>query len=491
MSEPNVWSPGAESAVTQTADHGPATGSEWTPERVAAVSRNVALVAAAGIAFGVFATAANVYYVVITVAAAALAIVVAWKFEAALMLYALVAFVPWGETPHLAVGGSGLGKGLYVSEIMLGFLLAIWLGKYLLGALPRDRIRTGFHIPIILYLAYSVLNVVHSFLFWDAHVSKLHQHPSVNIIEIGLRFLSAGAFLMLATSVGSPRWLRWTTLFVMIPGLYNLANALMGNLLPISAPWWPLVALLPVCYCWAVALDREQARWKRLGGAAVVGAAIFVIGIQSIAWVSGWLGLLVSLAVVTFLRNRRLFVAAALLGCVVALTGWTFFHENVVTESQASGDYDRFDLLRGAWKYASTFPLGVGLGNYRSYNSFHYGEKWGTTTYTSAHGTYAQHLSEMGLPGLALLAAVLVCGLGWMAARCREARNARTKTYLLASVGQMAGIGCAAFFGDYILPSYHNGGLVTFSATVYSWIIWGLAAAHVRLDSYGSVHFDR
>ena len=36
--------------------------------------------------------------------------------------------------------------------------------------------------------------------------------------------------------------------------------------------------------------------------------------------------------------------------------------------------------------------------------------------------------------------------------------------------------------GDYIIPSYHNGGIVTFSTTVQSWLIWGTAIALVRLS---------
>lgn len=57
-----------------------------------------------------------------------------------------------------------------------------------------------------------------------------------------------------------------------------------------------------------------------------------------------------------------------------------------------------------------------------------------------------------------------------------------SKTYLLAAMGQLVGISAAAFIGDYIVPAYHNGGIMTFSSTVYSWLIWGLAIAHIRIS---------
>ncbi|MCX8053451.1 MAG: hypothetical protein N3B12_06555 [Armatimonadetes bacterium] len=461
----------------------------WTPERVYSLTRDIAIVIVGGIALGLFAAAASVYYVVLVMAIVAIVSLLVWQFEIVLMIYALVAFVPWGRTPNIAVGGSGLGKGLYVSQVILGVLLAIWFVKYLLSTLPENRIRSGFHIPIALYLGYSVLNIVHSYIFWDPHVNRMYQYPHVNAVELGLRFLSAGAFIMMATTVGSKRWLRWTTFMLCVPGLYNLLNSALGGPVPVSAPWWPLVALLPICYCWAIALDNLSAWPKRIGGVAVVALAIYVVLVRGIAWVSGWLGLLTALGSVAYLRGRRVFVAWMTLVAVGTAVAWPFFHEKVIIESRQQGDYDRFAMMRGAWKYATTFPLGVGLGNYRSYNSYYYGKLWGTTTHASAHGTYAQHLSEMGIPGLVLLLVMLFSGGAWLLRNHGQLEPGLSKTYLLAAFGQLVGISCAALIGDYIIPTYHNGGLTTFSGTVYSWLIWGLAVAHVRLAN-GPVSID-
>ncbi|MDH7602939.1 MAG: O-antigen ligase family protein [Armatimonadota bacterium] len=454
----------------------------WTPERIAALTRDVAIVVIGGIILGLFAAAATTYYVVAAMAVAAIISLIVWQFEIVLVIYALAAFVPWGRTPDIAVGGSGVGKGLYVSEALLAFLLAIWFVKYLFRALPANRIRSGFHIPLALYLAYGVLNVIHSFIFWDPHVNRMYQYPHVNAVELGFRFLSAGAFIMMATTIEHEKWLRWTTLMLCLPGLYNLANALAGGIVPVSAPWWPLLTFLPVCYCWAIVLDARTSVAKKLGAAVVIGAAFFQILVRSVGWVSGWFGLFTGLAAVTYGRSRKAFFILASLAAISVIIFWPFFYEHVIVASKEEGDYDRFALMKGAWLYATHFPLGVGMGNYRTYNSFHYGVEWGTTAYTSAHGTYAQHLSEMGIPGLVLFLAILVSGGRWMLSKYRELEPGLSKTYLLAAFGQLVGISCTAFIGDYIIPTYHNGGLVTFCATVYSWLIWGLAVAHVRMS---------
>jgi len=456
--------------------------SDWTPERVALTGRNVGLVIAGGVAFGLFAVVMQLYWIAAAIGGSLLVGLVAWQFESALVLYALVAFVPWGRTPDMATGGSGVGKGLYVTEIMLGFLLAVWFGKYIFGTLPKNRIASGFYVPMGLYLGYCLINVWNSFLFWDIHVNRRYQYPTVNFVEIGLHALSVGALVMMATSISSRKWLNRVTVALMVAGAYHCVNGLLGGRIPIQAPWGSLLLLLPACYLWAIVLDPGQS-WLRRGLAAgAVALAVLTVFVLSISWVSGWLGLFVALGVVTFIKSRKTFFALLAVVCVTCLVAWPFLHKNVVEESQSGGDYDRFALMAGAVKYASAFPLGVGLGNYRTYNSFYYGEKWGTTSYTSAHGTYSQHLSEMGFPGLVLFVSILIFGFRWMWVNYRAMLPGPSKTYLLAAMGQLVGISAAAFIGDYIIPTYHNGGIVTFSTAVYSWLIWGLAIAHVRIS---------
>lgn len=455
---------------------------EWTPERVASLTKSLALLLAGGVFIGLFAIAVNLYYVAAVVAVCGVVLLIAWQFEAALVVYALVAFVPWGETPDLAVGGSGVGKGVYVSELMLGFLLVVWFGKYLLAGLPTHRVRTGFYAPLVIYLAYCALNVVNAYIFWDPHVSQRYQHTHVNLIELGIRLLSAGALVMMATTMTSRKWLAWVSFALFVPGIYNALNYLTGSFIPITAPWWCLLTLLPGGYLWAVTLDSSQTVARRCLAGAVVALLVGAVFARNISWVSGWLGLFAAMGTVTFIKNRRAFVILVVVGFVACRVAWPFLHQNVVASSQTEGDYDRFKLMAGAVRYATTFPLGVGLGNYRTYNTFHYGEKWGTTSYSSAHGTYSQHLTETGFPGLVLFVAVLVSGFVWMYKRYREMRPGPARTFVLAALGQLIGIALASILGDYIFPAYHNGGLTTFSATVYSWLTWGLAIAHVRLD---------
>ena len=457
-------------------------GEGWSPDRISRLTRDAGIVLIGGIILGLFATVASAYSVVAVVVTAALITIVVWRFETTLLIYVLIAFIPLGESPSVAVGGSGVGKGLNISETMLAFLLCVWLVRYLLLTLPMDRLRSGFHVPILLYLLYSVLNVIHSFIFWDAHVNRNYQYPQVNAAELALRVLSAGAFVMVATTVSSAKWVKWITYAALAAGVYNLLiNLAPGDVTRLAAPRWAFLVLLPACYGWAMVLSPEKRWWLRLAGFAVTALSIFVILVQGVSWISGWLGLFVALGAVTFVKNRNVFVAALAVIALAAFIAWPFIQTEVIAGSQKEGDYDRFALFAGAWKYATNFPLGVGIGNYRSYNSFYYGDEWGTKSYTSAHGTYSQHLSEMGIPGTVLLISILVGGCMWLIRSYRELPPGLSKTYLLATIGQLVGVSVASTIGDYIIPTYHNGGIGCFSGSVYSWLFWGLAVAHVRI----------
>jgi hypothetical protein len=213
-----------------------ANNREWTPERIAAVTSAAVVIIVGGILLGLFVSAANMYYVVLAMAAVLLIGLVVWKFEGALIIYTLVAFIPWGRTPDLAKGGSGEGKGVFISQMILGLLLVIWAVRYICRALPRDRIKSGFYSPIAVYLAYSILCVVTGFIFWDTHIDKVHQYPVVNMIELGIRFLSAGAFAMMATTISNRKWLGVITVVIMVPGFYSIFNGLIGLKIPFGSP---------------------------------------------------------------------------------------------------------------------------------------------------------------------------------------------------------------------------------------------------------------
>jgi hypothetical protein len=108
---------------------------------------------------------------------------------------------------------------------------------------------------------------------------------------------------------------------------------------------------------------------------------------------------------------------------------------------------------------------------------------WNTTQFSSAHGTYAQTLSETGWPGLITLLLFMAVTIRMLFGYWRVLPPGVTKTYLLGALGATCGIFVAAFNGDYIFPAYHNGGLGSFGATVYTFLLIGVAMAIAKEQS--------
>jgi hypothetical protein len=139
-------------------------------------------------------------------------------------------------------------------------------------------------------------------------------------------------------------------------------------------------------------------------------------------------------------------------------------------------DNDRGRMMRAAVKYAYYFPFGIGLGNYRSYNKY-FGQTtvWDTTTFTSAHGTYSQALTETGWPGfLALLAIVYGSCRMMRQYYIRLPKKSWARFYVLGGYGACVGTFFSSIIGDYIFPTYHNGGLNSFGNCVYTWFVIGI-----------------
>jgi O-antigen ligase len=156
-------------------------------------------------------------------------------------------------------------------------------------------------------------------------------------------------------------------------------------------------------------------------------------------------------------------------------------YDQVIVANEKSASFDRFKMMQGAVRYATHFPIGIGLGNYRAYNRYYGAQgRWGTTGYTSAHGTYSQALAETGLPGLFALL-FLFASIGAMLYRCyRRFPPGYSRAYALGSLGGFVGICVASLIGDYMFPAYHNGGSATFGSCVYVFLMIGVVMGMAR-----------
>lgn len=445
----------------------------------------VVIVAALGIGVGIFAlrvageTGAAEWLGVATVGVAALALLFR-KFSAGIVAYMGVAWIAIG-TPAMATSGSGSGQGLRISQIGLVVLLLVWALRILI----RQRIglaRTPINLPLALYLGICVWSTVNGILLPDALVAANvpeKQYLQVNILELAIRFLALGAIPMIACNL-SGRELKAAAVVVILPGILSFTGLL--PFIPTST-YLAFPQIIAMTILAALVLTKQGPLWLRLLAAAFALSIFGFYFVKGTEWVSGWMGALTALAVLTYQAQRRLFWASLILLGIVVIANYGYFYQAIYVSNFKTGTFsnDRVTMLSAAMQYAAKFPLGIGLGNYRSYNAY-YGRSdvWNTSTFSSAHGSYAQALSETGWLGLFALLFLLAAGTRMLSRFYHALPPGWAKSYMLGALGSFVGIYVAGFNGDYLFPSYHNGGMGSFGACVYVFLLVGVAIAIAR-----------
>lgn len=446
------------------------------------------LAGVSGLALGALALLAtkngegNVGWLALLIVLGGALFLLARNFEAGVVLFLGVCWMRVG-TPEVASGGSGGGQRLLLSQAGLFILLVVWIARRF-AAQDFRFYRMPVLVPMGLFLLVCTWSTMNSLLFPDPQVMahSFKQYTQVNILEIGIRFLALGATVMIANTLHG-RFLRWGAGVLLLPGLAAVTGI---SLVFGASSYLAFAQTICIGVCTAFALNGRGPSWLRAVAGLIAISLVGVMLLRGAEWVSGWLAGIMALGLVAFLAQRRVFwIGCAVLAVLVIAPRWNYFYQSVYVSNFKANSLrnDRTDMLRGAALYATHFPLGIGVGNYRQYNQY-YADKsrWDTGMFSSAHGTISQALSETGFLGL--LALLLLLGsLLFMTYRVWRALppGSWESHYTLGALGALAGVfAAAAFNGDYVFPTYHNGGMATFGATVYTFFLAGVVGAIAR-----------
>ena len=432
------------------------------------------------------------------VAAVALLFLLLRYYELGIVAFLGVCWIAIG-TPTLAQGGSGGGaQTLKLSHIGLLALLAVW-GIRLFFRKPGvpALYKSPVNKAVLVYLCICLWSTVNGILFYNAQVaaSSPKQYIQVNLLENLTRILALGGMLLLANNLqGRP--LKAAAVAVVLPGIITFTG--LVPFIPASFFLaFPQILAMAVLAALALTGDEWRMRlWLRVLCGVVALSILGVYFLKGTEWVSGWSGALITLGLITFTARRKLFYITIAVVALIIVVNFGYFY-NTVYKSNFYGSgpthdrnragqmgtftNDRSRMLGAAVRYANTFPLGVGLGNYRAYNKY-FGriDVWNTTTFTSAHGTFAQALSETGWLGLFSLLWLLFATARMLRRYWIALPPGWGRSYVLGAYGGCVGVFCASFLGDYLFPSYHNGGMGSFGACVYTWLIAGVGVAVAR-----------
>ena len=375
--------------------------------------------------------------------------------------------------------------GIYLGVALLGLLLTA-VGLAVLGQRRLLPWRSRLLVPSVALAAAIAIAGVQGALLYDSDVVGKHRFALVQIYAVALMEMSILTAFAVAVLVRTGDDVRWLRRAMIATGVLLLASVRLGLPLPV-VPWWPMAAAHALSMALAWVLYERGSWWGRAAAVAfVLGLLTHVVIVPFFAdvkaqWLSGWIVVSVPIGLLLLSRFPR-----TALGIAVPAVAFFFYWKfdlvlRVYDLAEREGDFTRFTLWLDAIDLMARRPLfGVGPGNYLDYNL-----RYGTIgmSMSSPHGNYQQLAAETGLVGLgfALWLFYRALALGW--SLFRRTRDPLVRSLAIAATCSLSAQLTAAVVGDFVLPSYHNGGYQLVTSTIYAFVAMGLLISLERLDA--------
>lgn len=350
---------------------------------------------------------------------------------------------------------------------------ATWLGKLISG--KRQLRFTVADLPVFLFAALLVLGgavgygsyitgLLRAFLLLSAWIpiralpsSALWRKRCLGALRLSALICAAVGVWQYATGRGELRWVdasRFGDIGGRVCALFDNPNVLAVFLL-LTAPLSLGVLAAPG--------GRSRRAW-----------AAFCFAVESLCtvftWSRGaWLGWIAALLIFLLCFSRRSLALLLLLPAPTA-TLLPYLPHSVVNRFGSIGSITessiryRYSTWRGVLRMIRAKPWGIGCGEDAFRAVFPKFAVSGTERVMHAHQLFLQVLAELGIPGFAVLAVILLCLLRRAAVFCRRETQPEKRAWLLGLAGALTGALVMGLFDDIW---YHNG---------LFWLFWAICA---------------
>jgi O-antigen ligase len=295
-----------------------------------------------------------------------------------------------------------------------------------------------------------------------------------------LFIFSVATVLIAFFRVDEQVWLKWIVgLFIFIGSV-----AVVGWLFPavgrVSGYFFNSGVTGSLFWTWLVTISFSQGffnselspRWKTVV-IAIFFATLFVIFKNFIAWTSGWMPALASIAVIMLVAKPRLAIPLFIIGFIVLL----FLMQQTINDVIMVGDnsyslstrLEAWSILTNIMKKSPLF--GVGPANYYWYTPLF--SIRGYNVKFNSHSQYIDLLAQTGLLGFVAYLWFFVSA-GFFAWRVRNHSNRDfNQAYIFGAMGGIVGTLVSGALGDWVIPFYYNVNLGGFRASMLTWLFLG------------------
>jgi O-antigen ligase len=222
-------------------------------------------------------------------------------------------------------------------------------------------------------------------------------------------------------------------------------------------------------------LFNRRLPWKvRLLLLLLAGAWIYRVVVGQFEWLSAWMPTLSALAVISFLRSKKLLPVLAAVCIIYVALNWATIDADLQQESEVSG-ITRLHAYEHNWRVTGKHLLfGVGPAGYAVYYMTYF-----PMEAMASHSTYIDVLSQTGIVGLFCLLWFFFAlfRTGWKLRQRVKGRGDFVEAFATAAAGGFVGTVLAAGLGDWIVPFVYTQTIQGFDYAVYTWVLLGAAGS--------------
>jgi hypothetical protein len=391
---------------------------------------------------------------------------------------------------------TGTASELVISLVIAVACIAIWIIRMMAVEKRLTLKPAPINLPLLAFMATIAVAWIWGRAFRDPLVHEAG-HPLVSVTA-GLVIALLPACLLLTTNnIRSVRWLKLLVGILLMEGLIALAvdlgarfgvgsmrtiNTLMATNGLVRINTHGLLSMWCVAFAFAMALFNRRLHWAlRTALLVYVGAWVYWGYFSRLIWVSGWVPAFVTIAVIAFLRSKRLFTILLLV--MVLGAGRHYVQTALQGEMERSGE-TRWAAYQVNWRVTGKHLLfGTGPAGYASYYMSYF-----PTEAMATHNNYIDIVAQTGIIGTVFVLwffAVQVRGNNQLR-RQLQGRGDFAQSFSVAVLGGTAGCLVAMALGDWLIPFAYTQGIVGFDLAVFSWLFMGsLWALKYSLDSKG------
>jgi len=378
---------------------------------------------------------------------------------------------------------TGTASEIVISLVLCGGLLGLWVVRLLVVDKRLALKPAPTNAPLLAFMATVFISLGWGQVFRDVFVHSIGS-PFVSVAAAVVMALLPATFLLVANLVHSARWLRGLVWVFLAEGLVSLiislvvdlgigpAQTIRGLVYYNGLVWVNTHGLFSMWYmsfALALALFNRRLHWTWRVALLVYAAGWVYWGFfRRVSWLSGWVPAFAAVAVIAFLRSKKLFVVAMIV--IVAVAGGYYWRTALEAESYESG-HSRLAAYEVNWRVTGKHLLfGTGPAGYASYYMSYF-----PTEAMASHSSYIDIIAQTGVVGLFFIL-WFFAAQAWGGYRLRRQLQNRGDFAESLSVAVLAGTaGCvvAMALGDWLLPFAYTQGIVGFDAAMFNWFFMG------------------